>query len=396
MRTHARFPVAAALMLVCGLALPVMGQQGGAGPAKVQPVQPVHPGNPVVMGGRGGGFGERPDNPMELTVSLEFPGGTLDQYARALRATAGESPVNILYSREVGEIEVPPVSLKQASVYGAMQSLMRIAATKQGQSLVVETQAGVITVAVSNMYNATSVFRSNEAERPMLEVMSIRDLLESADPQAKEGTTLPADTVLTAVTQALEMMSKDNLKAPTIKYHKESGLLLVSGSPNQVHVVNQALSAMRSDLAQRQEQGMRLREAEMAKERSKRLSQERIAHAESQLATATRQVVLAEKALAEATALHKQGAIPEANVRVAQEKFERAREAMQQVEDQVQRVRDSDAMSTQPEAIVYTSERRSRDSGHDELLQAVGRLEGLINQSNDLLRKISEETARAR
>lgn len=393
MRTHARFPVAAALVMVCGMALPMMGQQGSPVPSKVQPVQGVHPGNPVLMGGAVPSA-QQAETPYELKVSLEFKGGTLDEYVRALRAAAGESPVNVLYSREVGDIEVPPVALKDASIYGALHSLTRIASAPEEAALVVNVEAGVISISLFQQGGNRLSHQRREMERQDLRVMSIRDLLESTDPQAKDGTTLPADTVLTAVTQALELMPTSDQQAPTVKYHKESGLLLVVGRSDQNNIVSQTLAAMRSDLQARKEQSNRVREAESIRERDKQIEEQRVMKAQAELAVATRKVFAAEEVLAKELEKQKKGLATMDEIRWEQAKLDGARLGMKQAEEKLARSQNVEGVDRRVPAESKEVQRGSALMDQSELVELMKRIEFSLSQSNELLQKISENTGR--
>src|SRR5688572_20662811 len=59
--------------------------------------------------------------PAEITVSVVFRGGTLAEYASALRAAA--EGVNILVPEQAGEVRVPPITLKNTTVYAALDAL---------------------------------------------------------------------------------------------------------------------------------------------------------------------------------------------------------------------------------------------------------------------------------
>jgi hypothetical protein len=199
-----------------------------------------------------------PPPPPEFTLTVDFAGGTVGQYIEALKKAAGRNAVNIVGSRAVLDMQMAPVALRDVSAYAAVQAVSGAAATTvqdgqwnvhglglggsgrtEGYSLEYfpRQRAQVMTSAPSNG----------------IRVFSIRDLTEPmpGDPPGAKLTKSP-EVVLTAVRAALDLVG-DQGDAPAMKFHEDSGLLIIHGQPDHVGAVDQALEQMRDDLRRRRQ-----------------------------------------------------------------------------------------------------------------------------------------------
>jgi type II secretory pathway component GspD/PulD (secretin) len=59
---------------------------------------------------------------------------------------------------------------------------------------------------------------------------------------------LPVETVLTAVETAIMMAGQDEQNPPTMRFHRESGLLIVKGTPEQLSTAGQVVESLSVDV----------------------------------------------------------------------------------------------------------------------------------------------------
>lgn len=391
-----RFTMAAALILACGMAWSATGEEREGEtslPRQTQAVQPVHPGNPVLLGGSAQ-VAQRAQELHELKVSLEFKGGTVDELVRAIQVAAGSSPVNVLYSRAVGDIEVPPMKLKDAPVFGALHSLSRIAISKEVRNIVVNLDSEVITIWVPIHQHDEISQQQEEMVHHRVEAVSIRDLVESSHPHPPQGSTMAVEAVLKAVTQALEMLPPERSHAPKITFQKEGCLLLVSGSMNQISTVVRTVDALRLDLKNGYIEGNRLHKLGKSRDLVVRPDQPWLEQAKTEFAIALQRVDEAEVAFAEASGKHNEGLVTAEQLKSVQDRLEQARHTKQKAVVHLRRAHDAE--KAYREAVVNVQENPSDVRDHDQkaLSEAITRLELLIGQMNELLQKLIENAAR--
>lgn len=188
-------------------------------------------------------------------ISISFKGGTVEQYLAALREAAPKDlPVNIVASKDFQSVQIPPVELTDTSVYAALAAL----------TVLVPRSEYAVDVKPLAQWNTGGQGDANafaiEAQRRFmppgpqsLKVVSVRDLLsaEGADPSER----VSAETLLTAVKTALGEVPGAGDPPPEVKFHAESGLLIVRASDVELEAVKQVVkelgSSVRSDQAAR-------------------------------------------------------------------------------------------------------------------------------------------------
>lgn len=184
-----------------------------------------------------------PEPPVVLTMA--FPGGTMAHFVAALRRV--EPNANIVMATRAAEALVPPMELRGAGLEQALESAC----------MVVE---GPIDVAVKDSGGGgqpiyTILARDRRREQALVDrdevvqrVFTLNQLT-----MRRPGTSglepLATETILSAI----ELVTTADDKGPLLRYHKDSGLLLVRGTPRQVDAAAEALSVMASDLDQREQ-----------------------------------------------------------------------------------------------------------------------------------------------
>lgn len=199
-------------------------------------------------------------------VSLDFPGGTLREYVGAVQRAAGKDTVNVLLPAEAADLPLPPISMKDVSARTALEAVQwafpqmgphRVDVTPFGSP---ESGSPTFAVAYMAMGDRGPVPPSQPARPRDVEVFSIRELIEPAE----GGDGVPVETLLTSIEAALSL--KDVGVAPDLKFHEDSGLLIVRGTGEQIGTVKSLLREIRGDVQQRRG---------IARERQRREAEER-------------------------------------------------------------------------------------------------------------------------
>lgn len=223
---------AAAMVVAAGL-LPAAawGQSEGR-----QPGRP--PNAPALSGPRSPSLGGP-------TVSVEFRGGTLGAFAEALRRSTDE-PVNIALQGGAADLPVAPMSLRGVSVYAALRAALgdRVGQVGRGADGS-QMWIGFETVngggdQDSPVFVVTGQVYGVEQSDQMVDVISIQRLI--AGPEA-----MAPDVVLSAIDAGLAFQRDGRDARPEIRFHKDSGLLLVRGHPRDVDLVQRTVKRMLDD-----------------------------------------------------------------------------------------------------------------------------------------------------
>jgi hypothetical protein len=226
--------VLAGVVGVAGFARPAPGQDEHRMPGAAQPEQPKAP---------------------DLVVTVDFPGGTVGQYIDALKKAAGRQAVNVVTSRAATEVPIGPISLREVSVFTALSAI----STAAGRDTIwnVKPLAAPMSKAIEGY--ALEFAPQQPGPRMVvpsdtsIQVFSLRDLIEPlpGDPPGVP-LTKPPEVVLTAVKASLDLLG-DRAAQPDMKFHEDSGLLIIHGTGEQIGAVSQALSQMRDDVRRRRD-----------------------------------------------------------------------------------------------------------------------------------------------
>lgn len=181
------------------------------------------------------------------TFSLDFPGGTLAEYGAAIQKAAGWA--NIVMDPKASEVRLPKCELRQVSALSALQAAGEMVEQ-------IDPSVGIVVNVIHHSGGAAintvsvNLARPRKPEAPesktdRYNVLSLREIV--SPPNGAAG--LKAEVVLTAVDAAVGLMG-DGPRA-TVKYHSDSGLLLVLGTVEQVYVVEQVVDQIRNDVRSR-------------------------------------------------------------------------------------------------------------------------------------------------
>jgi len=201
-------------------------------------------------------------------VTLEFSGGSLADFAAALRK-AGED-INIVLPASAAKVELPALTLSQATVESALKSIGAI--TSEDMQVRVETLRSP---------NGKPVYAVNVRERPsrsagaatsgpvtqagpfqnsltQVSVFSLKFLTETVPGDITgEGLTMKPETILTAIDTGLGIQNRTGGPKSEFKYHEDSGLLFLEGTNQEINLVHNILNNMQDDMRRLREAGQR-------------------------------------------------------------------------------------------------------------------------------------------
>lgn len=243
-------------------AVAMFGGQTLAQNAEPQPTTPV-----ARQGGRVMPTG--PDGNAGPSISVDFKGGTAKEFVDAVRSAAGADKVNVIMPREAETVALPAISLNNVGVYTALQAMEFASGSNNGVrfsvSLLGPTEpsrtfaVGQITSFQPGTVGPAGLAGSRQETR----VFSLRELVELPAGQGGEGA-LTSETIINAVRSATQLDSSTGQSAPEIMFHKDSLLLLVRASGEQLRTIEAVLGQLRQSVEARRAQaveGMRRQQA---------------------------------------------------------------------------------------------------------------------------------------
>ena len=161
--------------------------------------------------------------PVEI-ISVTFPGGSAAAYAKAVQDASGKKRVIVMPGCEA--FQMPPVSLEGVSFEGALMPVQYARSGTPGAILQVDTVGDVYVVAPATVYSVYSTAEETQ-------VFSLAETLEAGQVRAED--------VLTAVETALNLGDEGNA---AVKYHPETRLLMVRGTPDAIESVRRVLNGV--------------------------------------------------------------------------------------------------------------------------------------------------------
>lgn len=163
----------------------------------------------------------------EARIDLDFPGGTVAQFIAAVRALAPESNI-VISPAEVGESELAPIKLTRVQVHDALKTLENVQ-WPDGVSRLSTAQQGEVTI-----IGWREPKPQGGPATPMSSVWSLREMIDAG---------MKVEDVLSAV-EAVIALQKEPVE---VKYHKETALLLVRGTPEQIGAILQVIDRLRDE-----------------------------------------------------------------------------------------------------------------------------------------------------
>ncbi|HVZ93525.1 MAG TPA: hypothetical protein VG797_03345 [Phycisphaerales bacterium] len=174
-------------------------------------------------------------HPFDYPVTLDFPGGTVEQYIEAVQSSAGVRCV-VSFLAKPG-IPFPKVSLKGARVASAIGVLNSYegdtagGATHYKHAVRQEDDLLVVRQEIAERGKTDPFDPRGQQSR----VFAIKSLIDGG---------LKTEDVLSAVEAALKMSGSET----TMNYHRETALLMARGGIEQMATIDQVLDRLEGDV----------------------------------------------------------------------------------------------------------------------------------------------------
>lgn len=228
--------IAAVLLASAFTALPVFAQ--GRGPTQQMPTQVPQPSqvSPFI-----------PQSDLPI-VNFAFDGGTLRAFVDAIKKQCPSVEINVGFRGEAERVQMPAISMKGVSIGTAMQSMNTLADPGSGRYVNVlplqeRNGAPLYSVEIRNM---TDYMGNTLGNATTTKVFSLRELVRASgsDQNSPQQT---AELVLSVLEATMEVEASESRTPPTLRYHKDSGMLIARGTSNQLQVIESVLATMQRD-----------------------------------------------------------------------------------------------------------------------------------------------------
>lgn len=223
--------VLAAATITAAPALPVLAQVRPARPEMVLPQQSP--------------FAVQNDLPI---VTFTFEGGTLRAFVEAIKKQSPNVEINVGFRGEAERVQMPAITMKGVSIGTAMQSMNSLADPGSGRYVNVipvleRNGAPLYTVELRSLSESRP---QTFAEQVATKVFSLRDLIRASGSD-QDGAKQTAELVLSVLEAAMEVESSESRNPPTLRFHKDSAMLIARGTSNQLQVIESVLGTMQRD-----------------------------------------------------------------------------------------------------------------------------------------------------
>lgn len=179
--------------------------------------------------------------PAPVVISLSFSGGSLADLVAQIRTK--EPKANIIVAEAAKDIRLPAIELRSAGLDAVLEAACAVAGGKRELRVQDFRGAGEPVYSVLAVPRADGSGDDDEGQRRTTQVHSLSHLTGGAD----RGIGFSATVILSSLETAMEGTGD----APTIRYHKESGLLIFRGTEEQQDIATTVVSALRDEVDRR-------------------------------------------------------------------------------------------------------------------------------------------------
>ncbi len=200
-----------------------------------------------------------PQEDGSLLPMLRFPGGTVEEYIAAIQK-ASRVQFNVIVHPSASNATLPAISIVNSEPIYALQAIDGMTYEREGglwnltTTLAKSPYEGVSSVRASQQMQSAR----HDATRTTTEVL---DFSEIVKPERAQGSGPSLDDVLAAVTTAVEQANANGAPDapigspfPTtpatvqakIALHRETGLLFVTGTPDQIRAASQVVQRLKA------------------------------------------------------------------------------------------------------------------------------------------------------
>jgi len=186
----------------------------------------------ILLVSGGSTFAANPSNDEMGLISVKFPGGTVTEYFKALVKEAGT--INVMLAPEAAEVPMPPVTLTNVSVSAAIGLVDGRSASPPSRFIELKVrQMPQYHDGALPTYQVQAKIRGRRVPTKA-SVWTIANLVR--------GDVFESDDVLAAVETALDILQLTD--KPIIRFHKETGLLIARGDPQQLKTIEDVLGQL--------------------------------------------------------------------------------------------------------------------------------------------------------
>ncbi len=199
------------------------------------------------------------------TVTIHFTGGSLYDYLEALKDATPEKHINLALRGPAEAVPMGPVDLVKVPIDIAMKMVegdyaavafgnptrYRVLVTDYTYDFDSSNNMPSVVYTIDIQGSSKQVQSASTASQTHLLVLSLNEITQPM-PGVSTDLVVPAQTVLTAVEASLSMFDQTASEV-NIKYHTESGLLIVTGSQQAINAASDVVSSIQQDLHIRRE-----------------------------------------------------------------------------------------------------------------------------------------------
>ena len=189
---------------------------------------------------------EKSQRPAPVVVSTSFAGGTLAEFVAKIRAA--EPKANIVVATAAVSAKLPPIELRGAGLEQALEGACAVAeAGFQVRVVEFKGSGEPVYSIIAVRQNQVGQVPTN-AKEESTQVFSLNGLTDK-DPFDTQTAPFRVETILSAI----EAGTKDDSKPAVLRFHSDSGLLVVRGTRVQMQFAKEVLNSLERDLHDRRQ-----------------------------------------------------------------------------------------------------------------------------------------------